>query len=289
MGPDYVEPESPLQPAWLASERCALDTSPAELEAWWTRLGDPVLDELMRRALAGNNDIRLAGLRVLEAQARVNIATGNRYPQTQVLTGGIAATGISENSGEIGDSEFVDGNLGVSLSWEIDFWGRFRRAIDAADATLLASIASYQDVLVLVTAQVADTYALLRSTEEQLQLARDSVELQQRSFDIVEVLYRNGENSELDSLQAKTQLLGTRATIPGLQQTIRHSWGRGPPAGYSQGARGRRTRRPVAPASRRARRGTQGDRAERQCRCRHGQSVPEFQPRWPGRGGGLRE
>ena len=78
-------------------------------------------------------------------------------------------------------------------------------------------------MLILVTAQVADAYARLRSAEEQLELARNSVEIQQRSYDIVEVLYRNGQNSELDSLQAKTQLLGTQATIPNLEQTIRQT------------------------------------------------------------------
>jgi NodT family efflux transporter outer membrane factor (OMF) lipoprotein len=101
----------------------------------------------------------------------------------------------------------------------MDFWGRFRRGIEAADADLLASIASYDDAMVLLTAQVADIYALLRSTEEQLRLARDSYEIQKRSFEIAEVLFRNGSSSELDALQAKTQLLGTAAVIPNLELT----------------------------------------------------------------------
>ena len=223
VGPDYVRPEAPLEPAWLAEERNELDTSPAELAAWWQQLNDPVLDELIQRAIAENNNIRIAGLRVLESQARLGIAVGNQYPQTQVLLGDLTASGISDSSGDVGDSEFIESNLAGSIAWEIDFWGKFRRGIEAADANLLGSIASYSDVLVLVTAQVADAYARLRSAEEQLELAKVSLAIQQRSYDIVEVLYRNGQNSELDSLQAKTQLLGTQATIPSLEQTIRQT------------------------------------------------------------------
>jgi NodT family efflux transporter outer membrane factor (OMF) lipoprotein len=77
--------------------------------------------------------------------------------------------------------------------------------------------------MVLVTAAVADTYVIIRATEQQLRLARDSVELQQRSFEIVEVLFRNGSSSELDALQAQTLLLGTKATIPGLEATLQQS------------------------------------------------------------------
>jgi NodT family efflux transporter outer membrane factor (OMF) lipoprotein len=103
----------------------------------------------------------------------------------------------------------------------MDFWGRFRRGIEAADASYLSSIAAYDDVVVLLTAQVADVYTNIRSTEEQLRLARDSVTIQRRSYDITELLYRNGENSELDALQARTLLLSTEATIPGLETSLR--------------------------------------------------------------------
>lgn len=221
VGPDFEQPEVDLPSAWLDVERMALDTSAAELAEWWTVLDDPVLDALIGRAVANNNNLRIAGLRVLEAQARLGIALGNRYPQVQVATGDATAVGTSENvAGSTTDTDTVQVNLGASASWEIDFWGRFRRGIEAADAQLLASTASFDDLTVLVIAQVADTYALMRAAEEQLALARDSLAIQQRSYDIAEVLYRNGQNSELDALQAKTLLLGTEASIPSLEQTI---------------------------------------------------------------------
>jgi len=221
VGPDFVRPEAPVNPTWLDAELEEFETDAAELAEWWRALGDPVLDELIATARIENNNLKIAGLRVMESQARLNIAVGNQYPQQQVLAGDITAVGISESTANTAaaDTSFTEFNLGASVVWEIDFWGRFRRGIEAADADLLASIANYDDAMVLLTAQVADIYALLRSTEEQLRLARESYAIQERSFEITEVLFRNGSSSELDALQAKTQLLGTAAVIPNLELT----------------------------------------------------------------------
>jgi NodT family efflux transporter outer membrane factor (OMF) lipoprotein len=223
VGPDFVRPEVPANPAWLDAELEAFQTDAAQLEDWWRALEDPVLDELIATARRENNTLEIAGLRVLESQARLNIAVGNKYPQQQVLAGNVSAIGASETTPNTGttDTNFTEFNLGASVVWEIDFWGRFRRGIEAADAGMLASIASYDEALVLLTAQVADVYALIRATEEQLRLARDSYDIQERSFEIAEVLYRNGSSSELDALQARTQLLGTAAVIPDLETTLR--------------------------------------------------------------------
>ena len=109
------------------------------------------------------------------------------------------------------------------MSWEIDFWGRYRRGIESADAAFLASIAAYDLARVLVTAAVVDTYAVVRATEEQLRIAHDNVRIQQRSYDIAGVLFRNGADSELDMQQASTLLLATEATIPSLTASLRQA------------------------------------------------------------------
>jgi len=222
VGPDFVRPEVPAQPAWLESELALYEAGTPELAEWWRSLNDPALDRLIDTALEQNNNLRIAGLRVLESQASLGIARGSRYPQVQVAVGDASAVGASEGNANTaaGDLDFTQFNVGASVSWEIDFWGRFRRGIEVADAGLLASIADFDEVRRLLVAAVADTYALIRSVEEQLRLAEESVAIQQRSFEIAEVLYRNGATSELDALQARTLLLGTRATIPGLQTTL---------------------------------------------------------------------
>jgi NodT family efflux transporter outer membrane factor (OMF) lipoprotein len=213
VGPEYERPEASVNPDWLQSELEQFDTSPAELAQWWETLNDPVLNELIATAIEQNNSIKIAGLRVLEAQANLGIATGNRFPQVQVISGDAGYT----DTGDLTQEQY---NLGAGLSWEIDFWGRFAHGVKAADANYLATIASYDDVMVLVIATVADVYAVIRSTEAQLRLANDSLKLQQRSYDIVDVLFRNGSSSELDALQAKTLLLSTEATIPELEAAL---------------------------------------------------------------------
>ena len=226
VGPDFVRPESEANEQWSDYAREEFQFAAQDAVEWWGVLNDPVLDQLVAAARQNNNNIRIAGLRVLESRAALGIALGNRYPQAQIIAGDATALGLSESNANFSpaaDLNYTQYNLGVSASWELDFWGRFRRGIESADANLLASIASYDDALVLLTAQIADIYVVIRTTEEQLRIARENLVLQQRSYDIVEVLYRHGASNELDVQQAQTLLLSTRATIPSLEITLRQS------------------------------------------------------------------
>jgi NodT family efflux transporter outer membrane factor (OMF) lipoprotein len=226
VGPDFVRPDSEANEQWSDYAREEFQFAPQDAVEWWGVLNDPVLDQLVAAARQNNNNIRIAGLRVLEARAALGVALGNRYPQAQVLAGDATALGLSESNANFSpaaDLNYTQYNLGVSASWELDFWGKFRRGIESADANLLASIASYDDALVLLTAQIADIYTVIRTTEEQLRIARENLVLQERSYDIVEVLYRHGASNELDVQQAQTLLLSTRATIPSLEITLRQS------------------------------------------------------------------
>jgi NodT family efflux transporter outer membrane factor (OMF) lipoprotein len=224
VGPDFVKPEVEVNPRWTeADERFRISAD--ELVDWWHIFDDPVLNRLIELGRENNNDLKIAGLRVLEAQAQLGITTGLKYPQAQLVGGDATAIQASESNANTtaGDLSFVQYNLGLSVAWEIDFWGRYRRAVESADAALLASVASYDEAMVLITALIADAYLLIRSTEEQLAIARDNVELQQRSYDIVDVLFRYGDVAELDALQAGTLLLSTEATIPSLEATLRQA------------------------------------------------------------------
>ena len=215
VGPEYVQPEAPLPDAWQMSP-AGLKATEYELVDWWEAFDDPILDTLVDLAHQQSLPLELAGLRVLESRAQLGIATGAQYPQQQFASGGVSHVSPSENAGQ-GNTSFNQYDLGAGLSWELDFWGRFRRGIESADAAMMASIAKYDSVMVLVTAQVADTYIVIRTLEEQLGIAQGNLELQQRSYDIAGVLFRNGESSELDVQQALTLLLSTKATVPQLQ------------------------------------------------------------------------
>lgn len=106
------------------------------------------------------------------------------------------------------------------MAWELDFWGRFQRGIESADAAFMASVAAYDQAQVLLTAAVVDLYAIIRTTEQQLRIAADNVAIQQRSYEIARVLFENGADSELDMQQANTLLLSTQASIPGLETAL---------------------------------------------------------------------
>ena len=213
VGPEYVQPEAPLPDAWQTASGAGLTASEYELVKWWDVFDDPILDHLVDLAHQQNLTLELAGLRVLESRAQLGIATGAQYPQQQIASGSATHISPSENAGQ-GNTGFNQVDLGAALSWELDFWGRFRRGIESADAAMMASIANYDSVMVLITAQVVDTYVAIRTLEEQLLIAQDNLELQKRSYDIADVLYRNGESNELDVQQALTLLLSTKATIP---------------------------------------------------------------------------
>ena len=219
VGPDYVQPESALPDAWANAHGAGLQASPYELAGWWQGFDDPVLDQLVEIAQRQNYSLKLAGLKVLEARAQLGIATGLQYPQQQLASGGMTRVSPSENAGQ-GSNSFNQYDLGLSVAWEMDFWGKFRRGIESADAALSASAAAYDEAMVLVTAQVVSTYVTIRILEEQLRIANENLKLQQRSYDIADVLYRNGEDSELDVQQAKTLLLGTQATVPELETQL---------------------------------------------------------------------
>lgn len=225
VGPEFQRPEVELRPEWLNAEVEHYDTDSVDVTEWWKQLNDPVLDDLIERAHSQSNLIRIAGLRVLESQAKLGIALGSRYPQVQVATGEASAVRTSKNIPitESGDLDFERYSLGVAVGWEIDFWGRFRRGIEAADAAMLAQIASYDELLVLITAQVADTYAAVRALEEQLTLANNSAALQRRSYEIATVRHEQGADSELDALQARTLLLSTEAIIPDLEASLQQA------------------------------------------------------------------
>jgi outer membrane protein TolC len=195
VGPDFVKPEAQSNDTWSDYVREEFRFEPQDRVEWWNIFNDPVLSQLVAAAHQNNNNIRLAGLAVLEARAVLGIARGSIYPQAQFAAGDATRIELSESNANTaggGDLSYWQYNLGANASWEIDFWGRFRRGIESADANLLASIAGYDDTLVLLTAQVADVYVAIRAAEEQLRIARENLVLQERSYDIVEVQYRFG-------------------------------------------------------------------------------------------------
>jgi len=221
VGPDFVKPELATPGQWLESAGQGLEPVPTDVSLWWRVFNDPILNELVESARANNNNLEIAGLRVLESRAQLGVATSTLYPQSQRING--SATNISPPGSSGPTSNYWQYGLNFSLGWEVDFWGRFRRGIEASDAAFMGSIAAYDQALLLLTAQVVDIYTVIRATEEQLRISRENITLQKRSYAITEVLYRNGQDSGLDMQQAHSLLLSTQSTIPTLESALKQA------------------------------------------------------------------
>jgi multidrug efflux system outer membrane protein len=154
----------------------------------------------------------------MEARAQLGIAGSALSPQLQQLSADGLWVGTTQSDGP--DRDFWTGGVGLDVVWELDFWGKFRRGIESADAEYLASIAQYDDVQVLVAAQAASFYANIRTIELRLRIAHENAALQKRSLEITERLFRSGNESELDLQQARTLYLSTLATIPELEASL---------------------------------------------------------------------
>jgi NodT family efflux transporter outer membrane factor (OMF) lipoprotein len=226
IGPDYVRPEADTAPHWIdADDAGVVRPSDPEGGTWWSVFGDPVLDRLISIAYRQNPTLHAAGARVLEALARRGIAIGTLFPQVQQGFGTYQRGEQSENRAApaFSDGAFTDWQLGFDAAWELDVWGRLRRGIESADASVLAGVASYDDVLVSLIAEVASNYIQLRTFEEGLAVTRANVAIQERSFEIADAKYRDGAVSRLDSLQAASLLEDTRAQIPQFEANIRQA------------------------------------------------------------------
>ena len=132
-----------------------ISSEPPKVDAWWQTFNDPVLDYLICTAYRQNLSLRVACFRIIEARALRGIAAGELFPQSQQAFGSYIRTHVSQNSPNAAPIRFFDEwQTGANLAWELDFWGRFRRAVEAADANLDASIYNYDDVLVLLLSEV---------------------------------------------------------------------------------------------------------------------------------------
>ncbi len=227
VGPQYCKPGAPVADDWIDSydERVSLEL-PAYPD-WWNSLNDPVLSQLIFDMYQQNLSLRVAGTRVLQARHLQAIAIGSLAPQDQQTFGEFAHLQFSRNTvpGTIPGSALTANrwSRGLSAAWELDVWGKFRRNVEAADASLDASVEGYDAVLLALLAETAATYVDLRTTQERLRFARANVEIQEGSLQIADVRFRNGATTELDVTQARVLLQNTKELIPILETLLRLS------------------------------------------------------------------
>jgi len=222
VGPDFLPPAAPVQDNWI--EKGDKRVSNRELKTnWWRAFKDPTLDKLVHLAAEQNLPVQIAGLRILEARAQLGIAIGEMFPQQQEGSGAATWNNISKraaNKADLPTHAFADYSIGFDAAWEIDFWGRYRRNVEASDATMMRTIADYDNALVSITAEVAHAYAEIRKYEVLLEIARENVRLQKEGLQIAEARFHSGATSELDVVQQKALLENTIALVPQWQTNL---------------------------------------------------------------------
>ncbi len=217
VGPEYRRPETNAPAAY----RFAPDAAAAVADAgWWQVYQDPVLQALIRECLVDNFDVRIAAARVDQARAVLGSTRLQQVPQV-----GVTASGLRQrtSSYELPPGIPAINNLFTlegSLSYEIDFWGKYRRATEAARAQLLQSAYAKQDVMAALVASVVTDYFTLQTLDEQLDITRRTLETRQKFVDLTQAQHDRGTVSDLDVATAQAQLAIVQANVPDLLRRI---------------------------------------------------------------------
>ena len=209
LGPDFGGISNPPLPEEWKRNTHKKDPS---ITKWWRTFHDPTLNTLVNKAYAQNLDIKSAGLRIAQARAALGISQGLAFPQVQTVSGQASST-------RTGLGDVATAGVNFDMGWEMDIWGKYARGIESSEAQLYASVASYDNIMVSVIAEVSRHYINYRTAEERLVYAHRNVVIQERVTKMTEIQFNSGNVSELDMQQARTQLYNTRTSIPVIELT----------------------------------------------------------------------
>ena len=221
VGPNYKKPAASVPGTYrgLAAEEEG-KTEPGSLgdQKWWDVFQDEQLRSLIRTALQQNYDVRIAGARILQAQAQLGITRADQFPS--VSAGASISDSRSAQSKFLPAFEESSGQVNVSAAWEIDFWGKFRRATEAARANLVATESARQEVLLTLVANVSSAYFQLRALDLELEISKRTLASRRESLRLTTILADHGSTSMLDVRQAEQLVFTAAAEIPSLEQQI---------------------------------------------------------------------
>ena len=221
VGPNYKRPTVPVPTTY----RGAVPDSTPQTETislgdqkWWDIFQDEQLRSLIRTALQQNYDLRIAASRILEARAQLGITRADQFP-TLSAGAGIADVRTAQSK-FLPAFETSSGQVNLSATWDLDFWGKFRRATEAARANLLASEWARQEVVSTLVANVASAYFQLRALDLQLEISKRTLDSRQESLRLTQILANGGATSLLDVRQAEQLVFTASAEIPALEQQV---------------------------------------------------------------------
>jgi multidrug efflux system outer membrane protein len=223
LGPNYKRPGLDMPGGWRDA------APPADSLAnvpWWELFRDPVLQDHIRTALAENQDLLIAVERIVEARARLGFVRADLFPRIDLTTDVGRFSQSREafpNNPTPGDRDATLYSPGLAVTWELDVFGRIRRATEAERALLVATEEGHRAVVLALVADVASTYVALRSADLQLEIARRTLESRRQSLDLAGVRFRGGLTSEKDPQQAEAEYRRVEVTVFQLEQSVRQT------------------------------------------------------------------
>ena len=164
VGPNYSRPPAPVAAEWIQAKDPRVQQAPPRDGDWWDVFQDPILNSFIYRAYQQNPNLRSVGTRVIQSRAQQAIAVGNIFPQSQQLLGLYPYGNLVRTPAHLEITAF-------NLSWELDFWGKYRRQVESANAQLDASVENYDDALVTLLADVATNYVQYRVAQQRIKIA----------------------------------------------------------------------------------------------------------------------
>jgi outer membrane protein, multidrug efflux system len=220
VGPNYRRPAVDVPTDYRAAMPVpAAPASSLGNEKWWDVFQDPVLVELIHTALRQNYDVRIAATRVLEAQDQLGITRANQFPSAAVGAG-LSSEQNPKVTNLFPPYQVNEGQLSLSVIWNLDFWGKYRRQTEAARAQLLATEWGQRGVISSLVSNVATAYFQLRALDSQMDIAQRTLASRQQSLQLTQVLARNGSSSDLDVSQSEQLVYTASETIPDLERQI---------------------------------------------------------------------
>jgi multidrug efflux system outer membrane protein len=218
VGPDYQRPEVPVPAQWRLADGEGTAIANA---GWWKQFQDPALDQLVDTALHENKDLKIASARIEEYLGRYAFTRADQFPQIGAEAGGERArTPEAGTTGVVGGTTSNIYQIGGLLSFELDLFGRLRRATEAARANLLATEEGRRTVILALVSAVASNYIQLRSLDQQLSIALSTLNTRKESVRIAKARFGVGLTSELDVSQAEAEYQATAVQIPQLEISV---------------------------------------------------------------------
>ena len=221
VGPNYKRPKVDTPPSYrgLTPEEAAqADVKSLADEKWWEVFQDDKLKELIKTALQQNYDVRIAATRILEAQARLGITRADQFPT--IAAGAATSNQRTARQKFFPAIETSTHRVDLALDWDLDFWGKFRRATEAARANLVATQWARREVITELIANLARAYFRLRALDLQLEISRRTLASRQDSLRLTRLLAQGGATSMLDVRQAEQLVFTAASEVPSLEQHI---------------------------------------------------------------------